>query len=76
MRGNPLDELAHFQFRIKTTQEAVDGWQRVDVSWSQLKLPEWDGDAATKLDPRLAMGVAVAFESPADSQLCRPALDR
>ena len=64
--GKSSAELAHFQCRVKTTQEAVDGWQRVDVIWSQLKLPEWDGDAAAKFDPRLAMGVAIAFESPAD----------
>jgi hypothetical protein len=61
--GKSSDELLHFEQSFKAGQAAVDGWQRIDVSWSQLRLPEWQGDATQKYDPRSAMGVGFTFQS-------------
>ncbi len=62
--GKSPDDLLNFECTFKTTQAAVDGWQRIDLAWSQLRLPEWQGDASQKYDPRQAMGVGFAFHSP------------
>jgi hypothetical protein len=62
--GKSGDDLLHFEQRFTAGQAAVDGWQRIDVPWSRLKLPEWQGDATQKYNPRSAMGFAIAFDSP------------
>ena len=65
-QGNSPDDLAHFEFTMKTKQEAVSGWQRVDIPWSKLAQPSWQGDANVRFDPKRAMGIAFAFSTPPD----------
>lgn len=62
-QGESSDELLHFEHRIELVQEAVDGWQRVDVPWDQFVPPSWQGTAP--LDPSQAMGLALMFNAPA-----------
>ena len=66
--GKSADGLLHFEFGLKAGQAAVDGWQRIDIPWSQLKAPPWQGDGTEKYDPCSAMGVAFAFRSAADGR--------
>jgi hypothetical protein len=62
-QGNSPDDLAHFEFTLKTKQEAVSGWQRVDIPWDKLAQPSWQGDANVRFDPNRAMGLAFAFDA-------------
>ncbi len=61
--GKTPDELRHFEHSFEAGEAAAGKWQRLDLRWDQLKLPEWQGDAEARLDPRSAMGVALAFPS-------------
>lgn len=63
-QGSSTDALAHFEFYVDTKQEAVDGWQRVDILWDQLAPPPWEGDATTRFDPSQTMGLAFLFSAP------------
>jgi hypothetical protein len=63
-QGNSPDDLAHFEFSLKTQQEAVSGWQRVDIPWNKLAQPAWQGDETVRFDPNRAMGLAFAFDAP------------
>jgi hypothetical protein len=63
-QGNSPDDLAHFELSLKTKQEAVSGWQRVDIPWNKLAQPAWQGDANVRFDPKRAMGIAFAFGAP------------
>lgn len=63
-QGDSPDSLLHFEFRAQVTQEAVDGWQRVDVLWDQFVQPSWQGDSAVPLDPNQTMGIAFLFDAP------------
>jgi len=62
--GKSGDDLQHFEVRFTAGKAAVGGWQRFDVRWQDLRLPEWQGDAQRRFAPRSAMGVALAFSSP------------
>jgi len=64
-QGNSSDELGHFEFRAVTNQEAVDGWQRVDIAWEWMEQPPWEGDGTVRFDPGQAMGLAFLFDAPA-----------
>jgi len=55
---------SHFEFQAQTLQEAVDGWQRVDISWDQLVQPPWEGDGTVRFDPSRTMGLAFLFDAP------------
>ncbi|MBN1253653.1 MAG: hypothetical protein JXA50_00045 [Deltaproteobacteria bacterium] len=63
-QGNSPDDLAHFELSLKTKQEAVSGWQRVDIPWNKLTQPSWQGDVNVRFDPNRAMGLAFAFDTP------------
>ena len=63
-QGNSSDDLAHFEFTLKTQQEAASGWQRVDIPWNKLAQPSWQGDETVRFDPNRAMGLAFAFDAP------------
>jgi hypothetical protein len=60
-QGKGPDSLSHFEFKTETTDEAVSGWQRISVTWDQLKQPPWEGDGKTPFDPGSAMGMALIF---------------
>jgi hypothetical protein len=66
--GKSPEDLLNFECTFKAGQAAVDGWQRIDLAWSQLRLPEWQGDATQKYDPRSAMGVGFTFHSAGDGR--------
>ncbi len=63
-QGGSSDDLKHFELRIRTAQDAVTGWQRVDIPWGRLAQPSWQGDPAVRFDPGRAMGFAFAFSAP------------
>jgi hypothetical protein len=63
-QGEASDNLLHFEYKTKGTQQAVDGWQRVDIPWDQLVQPSWQGESSVRFDPGRAMGLAFAFEGP------------
>ncbi|MBL7209068.1 MAG: hypothetical protein ISS52_03125 [Dehalococcoidia bacterium] len=63
-QGNSPDSLSHFEFQMQTDQEAVAGWQRVDVPWNQLTQPSWEGNGTARFDPNRAMGLAFLFDAP------------
>lgn len=63
-QGDSPDSLLHFEFRAQATQEAVDGWQRVDVPWDQFVQPSWQGDSTVPFDPGRTMGLAFLFDAP------------
>ena len=63
-QGASSDDLLHFEFRAQAHQDAVDGWQRVDIPWDQFLQPPWQGDASVPFNPGQAMGVAFAFDAP------------
>jgi hypothetical protein len=62
-QGETPDHLSHFEFRVRTGEAAVSGWQRVEIPWSQLVQPSWQGDPENPFDPARAMGVAFAFDA-------------
>ena len=62
-QGETSDNLSHFEFRIRTDQAAVKGWQRVEIPWSEFTQPSWQGDSSVPFDPQRAMGVAFAFDA-------------
>jgi hypothetical protein len=62
-QGETSDDLSHFEFRIRTEKAAVNGWQRIDIPWSELIQPSWQGDSTVRFDPGRAMGVAFAFDA-------------
>ena len=63
-QGDSPDALGHFEFQMETNQEAVDGWQRLDILWEQMEQPPWEGDGAASFDPGRTMGLAFMFDSP------------
>jgi len=63
-QGNSSDSLSHFELQIQTNQDAVDGWQRVDIPWDQLAQPPWEGDGTARFDPSQTMGLAFTFGAP------------
>jgi len=63
-QGDSPDALSHFELRVQTTQEGVDGWQRVDLPWEQLAQPPWEGDGTARFDPNRALGIAFMFDAP------------
>jgi hypothetical protein len=63
-QGVTSDNLSHFEFRFRTEKAAVNGWQRIDIPWSELTQPAWQGDSSARFDPEKAMGVAFAFDAP------------
>jgi len=65
--GQSPEDLLHFEWRFEAGRAAVDGWQRIDIPWDRLRLPEWQGDASRRYDPRSAMGVGFTFQSPGDA---------
>lgn len=62
--GSSPDSLSHFELTVKTTKEAVTGWQRVDIPWKKLVQPSWEGDGTARFDPSRVMGMAFAFNAP------------
>jgi hypothetical protein len=62
-QGETSDSLSHFEFRTRTGEAAVNGWQRIEIPWSQLTQPSWQGDPSIRFDPAMAMGVAFAFDA-------------
>ena len=62
--GTSSDNLSHFEFTTLTKQEAVSGWQRVDIPWGRFVEPSWQGDGTARFDPAQAMGIAFAFTAP------------
>jgi hypothetical protein len=56
----------HFEYRMQTGPEAVDGWQRVAIPWEEFVQPPWEGDGIARFDPSQAMGLAFLFEGPDD----------
>jgi hypothetical protein len=63
-QGNSADRLAHFEYRVSTTDQTVAGRQRLDITWDEFVPPEWEGDGTQRFDPGRAMGLAFAFNSP------------
>jgi len=62
-QGETSDSLSHFEFRTRTGKAAVKGWRRIEIPWSQLTQPSWQGDPSIPFDPARAMGVAFAFDA-------------
>jgi hypothetical protein len=67
-QGESSDGLSHFEFRMRTEKAAVSGWQRVEIPWSELVQPAWQGDPTVPFDPGKAMGVAFAFDAPEEER--------
>jgi hypothetical protein len=63
-QGETSDDLSHFEFHTQTDEAAVNGWQRIEIPWSELIQPSWQGDSTVPFDPAKAMGVAFAFDAP------------
>ena len=63
-QGDSTGSLSHFEIHVQTNQQAVDGWQRVDITWDQLVQPPWEGDGTARLDPSRVMGLAFLFSAP------------
>ena len=59
-QGDSADELGHFEYQFQAAEEAMDGWQRVDITWDQMAPPPWE-DTGAALNPGRAMGVAFLF---------------
>lgn len=63
-QGVSSDALTVFELPVKSTKEAVNGWQRVEVTWDQLKQPSWQGDPNVPFDRKQAMGIAFSVHPP------------
>ncbi len=63
-QGKSPDNLHHFEYYAQSNQAAVDGWQRVDITWNQFTQAPWEGTGEARYDPSQAMGLAFAFVSP------------
>ena len=63
-QGESPQNLHHFEFYAQSTQAAVDGWQRVDITWDQFTQVPWEGTGEARYDPSRAMGLAFGFISP------------
>lgn len=62
-QGQTPDDLSHFEYRTQTDRAAVESWRQVEIPWSQLVQPAWQGDPSVPFDPKRAMGVALAFDA-------------
>ncbi len=62
-QGQSPDDLSHFEHRLETDQAAAEGWQQIEIPWSELVQPAWQGDSSVPFDPKKAMGVAFAFDA-------------
>jgi hypothetical protein len=60
-QGDSVDELGTFEYQFHTDQQAVDGWQRVEIPWDALVQPPWEGDGTARFEPGRAMGMAFVF---------------
>jgi len=60
--GTASDALKPFHYCVTTNQEAVAGWQRVDVAWDAFREPEWEGDGTARFDPAQALGLGFSFD--------------
>ncbi|MCB9419180.1 MAG: hypothetical protein H6667_05220 [Ardenticatenaceae bacterium] len=67
LQGQTTDEVFVFDYQTATTQEAVDGWQRIDVLWEQLIEPSWQGDGAS-FDPSQTLGLSFTFHGVANGR--------
>lgn len=63
-QGESPDDLSTFDFRTRTSGEAVSGWQRIDVPWDKLVQAAWQGDGSARFDPAQAMGMGLSFHAP------------
>ncbi len=63
-QGESSDDLAHFEYKIRTSKKAVNKWLQVDISWDAFAQPSWQGDGSAMFDPGQAMGIAFAFDTP------------
>ena len=63
-QGKTPDDLAHFEYRIRTGKKAVKKWHRIDIPWHAFVQPSWQGDDSVRFDPCQAMGLAFAFDTP------------
>jgi len=61
--GGSVDDLQHFESSVEIVP-SKDGWQRLDIPWSQLEPAAWQSDADVPFNPRAAMGIALAFDAP------------
>jgi hypothetical protein len=60
-QGDSVDALGSFEYQFYSDQQAVDGWQRVEIPWSALVQPSWEGDGTARFEPGRAMGMAFVF---------------
>jgi hypothetical protein len=60
-QGTRPDSLSHFEWKTESTSDAASGWQRISVTWDQMRQPPWEGDGTTPFNPGSAMGVAFVF---------------
>ena len=63
-QGETSDDLSHFEFHASTDEATVNEWKRIEIPWSELTQPAWQGDSSVPFDPAKAMGVAFAFDAP------------
>jgi len=67
-QGKTSDDLAHFEYKIRTGKEAVNKWQRIHIPWDAFAQPSWQGDGSATFDPGQSMGIAFAFDAPDGSR--------
>jgi hypothetical protein len=61
--GKSPDDLLHFEHRFQASRAAAEGWERVEIPWSQFRPAAWQENGNRKYDPQQAMGVALGFAS-------------
>jgi hypothetical protein len=65
--GNDPGARVPYVFSLETTQEMVDGWVEVELSWDMLVQPEYEASPGKAIDPSKINGVSFAFNTFPDT---------
>jgi len=65
--GGAIGDLTTYLFKVETTQEMVDGWVGMELTWDMLLRADWEENAGTPFDPSHATGIAIGFDTYPDT---------
>ncbi len=63
----PRDSKETYLFTVETTQEMVDGWVHLELSWDMILRADWEANAGTPFAPNRVVGMAIGFPTFPDA---------
>jgi len=65
--GGAIGSLTTYLHAVETTQEMVDGWVPLEITWDLLLRADWEENAGTPFDPSQVRGIAIGFSTYPDT---------